>query len=464
MYKKFIFSSLFVLCNIFILRQAPFVLAKTLDEYADNAYQFIEQGRFDEALTVIREGLKEYPGNIGLVFALAETYHNKKDYETAVTNYLSILSAIRLQGQGKEAPGQLHHNLVDAYNEIGQKHYFSEELCLRIIYHAEKVFELTPEAQNDKQYMEFLRKSLGHYEVAKMGVKMMETGGDSAEFQLPSDNINLEEKLHYKDKAVQRLKNYDASTSPLHQTELADKTLEEIIRILADDVAKINSIHYRKIIFDSTGKTKFGEIYYKHPDKFKQQNENKIAIVNNKILYIIDTDAQKVIQEMDVKTTYSSRLDYFSDLHKINLPSDAYKDYDFEIRKLIEVPETLKDLYKSARFPNLYLVIGKAKEEALLNLVKIEFVIDTDLDLVVNMKGYVLGILGSGREEELANETTVKKVQKAMENLYLPKEVTFTKIIEEYGHEKGVDTIEYEIISLNEEIDDMEFSVSKYGR
>ena len=62
------------------------VFADTLEEYTNKAYALIEELRFDDALEVLKEAYEQDPGNIGLVFAFAEVYHNKKEYYAAIMN------------------------------------------------------------------------------------------------------------------------------------------------------------------------------------------------------------------------------------------------------------------------------------------------------------------------------------------------------------------------------------------
>ncbi len=442
---------------ICILMGASPLLAKTSDQYVDDAYQFINQRQFSEALTVIREGLKEYPGDIGLVFALAECYHNLKDYDTAVVNYLSIMNAIGTQG--KEAPGQLHHNLVDAYNEIGQKHYFSEELCLRIIYHSEKVFELTPVAQNDKEYMEFLRKSLGHYDVAKMGAKMMETGGDGAEFQLPNDNISIEEKLRYKDKAIQRLKEYNvAKKESAFRTIASDKSIEDIAKLINQRMREINSIHFKKINSYSGTKTLIEEVIYKSPDKLKAIQPNAISIISNNNYYVLDPQSAKVTEQMTVD---SDEVSFLKGIELYNL-KELQKYYNLTIEKIIGCPDFLKDVCSTTTSPELYLITGKLKDKdkgPYPPTPKVEYFIDTKLGLFVAIREYWIGVLGSGKEEDLAKEIVVTQLRQYGDNLYLPLGGTTRGLVEELSDLKENWTIE--VISLNKEISDKEFSVPK---
>jgi len=205
--------------------------AKTSDEYIDEVYALLQKGEIDEALAVVREGCKEYPGDISLVFAAADVFLKKKDFETAIINYRNLLNAI--EAAGKEPFPALHAKLSDAYNQLGQKHYFPKELCLRIIYHTEKYLELEPQFANDPRFIEFLRKTIGHYDMAATGAKMMEQGGDGLEFELPDDFVSPEQKLLYKDKAVARLKKYDeALRAELTPTAPSDKTVEEITQVI----------------------------------------------------------------------------------------------------------------------------------------------------------------------------------------------------------------------------------------
>jgi tetratricopeptide (TPR) repeat protein len=231
MKKEFI-----ILCGCFALAVSHFCVfidgayAKSIDEYLDSAYHLIDQGKYDEALTILKQGYSEHSGQIAFVFAMAEVYHNLQEYETAIVNYLNVLSAI--ESIGDKAPKELHENLIRAYNSLGQKHHFSEELCLRIIYHTEVFLSGSPELAKDKEYIEFLRKTIGHYNMAKMGAKMMETGGDGKDFNLYNDGIIVDTKIAFKNKAEQRLEEFDLSErASTYQAMPSDKTVDEIFRI-----------------------------------------------------------------------------------------------------------------------------------------------------------------------------------------------------------------------------------------
>lgn len=134
--------------------------AKTSDEYLNDVYKLIDQKQYDEALALVQQGGKEYPGDLGLTVAFTEIQHLKGNYEVAIANYINIFKALTSAGPETPTMAHYHYNLVDAYNELGQKHYFSKELCLRIIYHLEKTFELEPTASQDVKVIDFLRKTI----------------------------------------------------------------------------------------------------------------------------------------------------------------------------------------------------------------------------------------------------------------------------------------------------------------
>jgi tetratricopeptide (TPR) repeat protein len=98
-YLRFKFLALLV---FLLLSITSATYGKTSEEYVDDVYKLINKGQFDEALIVVRKGMQEYPGDIGLVFAGAEVYHNLKDYETAIANYVNLLKAIASTGKKRQ--------------------------------------------------------------------------------------------------------------------------------------------------------------------------------------------------------------------------------------------------------------------------------------------------------------------------------------------------------------------------
>ena len=133
--------------------------AKTSEEYVDEVYKLIDQKQYDEALALVRKSVEEYPGDLGLAIAGTEIQHLKGEYEIAIVNYINLMRAIRSTGKETPTLAHYHSNLADAYNKLGQKHYFSKELCLRIIYHTEKALELDPRLYPEGHFIDFLRKS-----------------------------------------------------------------------------------------------------------------------------------------------------------------------------------------------------------------------------------------------------------------------------------------------------------------
>ena len=431
--------------------------AKTSEEYVEDVYKLIEDKQFDEALTVVKQGMQEYPGDIGLTFAGAEVYHNKKDYETAIANYVNILKAISLTG--KEASAILHYDLVDAYNELGQKHYFTKELCLRIIYHHEKYLELVPETAKRNEVMEFLRKTIGHLDVANMGtgnVKMMEMGGDGAEFQLPEDNISMVEKLKYKDKAIQRLKEYDEmQKESAFRTVTSDKTVEDIIELINQRVSTIKSIHLKRI--NTSNGVNLLEITYKSPDRIKAIEPNAITVISNKDYYVIDPNTNKIIQQDSLDPTKVSLL---RGIEFYNLQEDL-EAYNLTIEKISGCPDFLREICSGSSM-DLYLITGKLKDKdkgPYPPTPKVEYFIDGQSGLCVAKREYWIGVLGSGKKEELAKETIVTKIEKLPEGISLPSTGKTRGYVEELANLKEDWTID--VLSINQEISDQEFKVSK---
>jgi tetratricopeptide (TPR) repeat protein len=433
--------------------------AKTSEEYVDEVYKLIEKGQFDEALTVVHKGMEEYPGDIGLVFAGAEVYHNKKDYETAIANYLNLLKAIG--STGKEAPAALHQDLTDAYNELGQKHYFSKELCLRIIYHAEKYLELEPKFSQDARFIDFLRKSIGHYDVASMGtgnVKMMETGGDGAEFQLSDDNISTDEKMRFKDKAMQRVKEYDGKQKEsAFLTVASDKTVEDIIQLVNQRVSAIKTIHFKRMNAANGANALLEEITYKSPDRIKAVETNAISVISNNDYYVLDPQTKKVIQQDRLDPAKVSLL---KGIGFYNF-QETLEAYNLTVEKIAGCPDFLTEICQNSSV-DLYLITGRLKDKdkgPYPPTPKVEYFIDGKTGICLAKREYWLGVLGSGKEEELAKETVVTKIEKRPEGISIPSAGKTRGYVEELANLKEDWTIN--ILAINQEINDQEFSVSK---
>jgi hypothetical protein len=433
--------------------------AKSPEEYIDEAYQLLDQRKFDKALNLLQEGYQIYPGNVGLFFAIAECYHNIGDYEAAITNYLNLISAI--EEEKGQAPGKMHFNLVDVYTRLGQKHYFSSELCLRIIYHAEKMFELTPEMAEDRRHIEFLNRSIGYYGVAIMGkgnVKMVEAGGDGLEFDLPYDNIGREKKMAYLTRAKKRVNDFESQEKAgLYPTVKSDRTVQDVIKIFEQKIRKINSVHFRKT---DAGRV-VEEIFYQYPDKFKGIDSNAVSIVSGNKYYFVDKNTGEVVDE---QTLDLSDADVLESLLVPNL-SWISKYCDLEVERLERIPDFLKDFYGQGFANNLYLVTAKLKDEEespfYHPIARIEYFIDVDLGLAAGIRNYWSALLGSGKQDELASETIISAVQKTgHEDLYLPETGTTMGYVQELINlnEKW----DIEIISIGEFISGDEFRVDRY--
>jgi tetratricopeptide (TPR) repeat protein len=460
MRKKWQFQCIFL--SIFLLLSFTSVLyAKTADEYVDEAYKLIDQKQYDEALALVRKGVEEYPGDLGLTIAGTEIQHLKGNYEIAIANYINIMRAIRSTGKETPSLAHYHYNLVDAYNELGQKHYFSKELCLRIIYHVEKTFELEPKASQDPKLIDFLRKSIGHYDVASMGtgnVKMMETGGDGADFQLPDDYVSDDEKIRYKDKAIQRIKEYDAmQKESAFRTVASDKTVEDIIQLVNQRASAIRTIHFKRINTANGANALLEEITYKSPDRIKVVEPDTISVISNKDYYVLDPQTKKVIQQDRLDPAKVSLL---KGIGFYNL-QETLEAYNLTIEKIATCPDFLSEICRNT-YVDLYLITGRLKDKdkgPYPPTPKVEYFIDGQTGLCLAKREYWLGVLGSGKEEELAKETIVTKIEKRPAGISVPSAGKTKGYVEELANLKEDWTIE--VLSINQEIGDQEFSVSK---
>ena len=129
--------------------------AQTSGQYLDTIYKLIDQKQYDDAIALVKKASSEYPQEMGFAVAAGEIYQLKGHYLTAIRNYLNIIETAATGDNKGEIAGWMHEHLIDAYNGLGMEHYFSKELCLRIIYHTEKSFELDPKILQDKKYIEF---------------------------------------------------------------------------------------------------------------------------------------------------------------------------------------------------------------------------------------------------------------------------------------------------------------------
>ena len=435
--------------------------AKTSDEYLNDVYSLIDQKQYDEALALVQQGGKEYPGDLGLTIAFTEIQHLKGNYEVAIANYINIFKALTSAGPETPTMAHYHYNLVDACNELGQKHYFSKELCLRIIYHLGKTFELDQKASQDTKVIDFLRKTIGHYDVASMGagnIKMMETGGDGAEFQLPDDYVNDAEKIQYKDKAMQRIKEYDTQNkASAIATVASDKTVDDIIKLINQRASAIKSVHFKRINTAGGVNTLLEEITYKSPDKLKVVQPDAISVINNKDYYVLDPQTKKVIQKDSLD---SAKVSLLKGIGFYNLQEDS-EAYALTIEKVSACPDFLSEVCRSS-FVDLYLITGKLKDKdkgPYPPTPRVEYFIDGQTGLCLAKQEYWLGVLGSGKEDELAKETIVTGLEKSPNGIFLPSTGRTKGYVEELANLKEDWTIN--LLAINQEIDDQEFDVSK---
>jgi|GEM_PF-3541277 len=446
---------------VFVFGLALPSYAKTSDEYLNDAYKLIDQKQYDEALALVLQGSEEYPGNLGLTIAFTEIQHLKGNYELAIENYINIFRVLTSAGPETPTMAHYHSNLVDAYNELGQKHYFSKELCLRIIYHLEKTFELEPKAFQNAKVVDFLRKAIGHYDAASMGtgnVKMMATGGDGAEFQLPDDYVSADEKARYKDKAIQRLKEYDAALKAnAFQTSASDKTVEDIIRLVDQRVSAIKTVHFKRMNMSGGSEVLLEEIIYKGPDQIKAIEPKAISVIDAKDYYVLDPQTNKVIQQDNLDPAKVSLL---KGIGFYNL-REALEAYNLTVEKVTVCPDFLTEVCRNSSV-DLYLITGRLKDEdkgPYPPTPKVEYFIDGQTGICLAKRDYWVGILGSGKEDELAKEIIVTKIEKISEGISIPSAGKTRGYVEELANLKEDWIIN--VLAINQDVDEQEFRISK---
>lgn len=457
MRRKWRFQCIFLLV-VLLLSFTSALYAKTADEYVDDIYKLIDQKQYDEALALVRKGVEEYPGDLGLTIADTEIQHLKGNYETAIVNYINIMRAV--MSTGKETPtlAHYHSNLVDAYNELGQKHYFPKELCLRVIYHTEKALELDPRLYQEGHFIDSLRKSIGHYDMASIGAKMMETGGDGVDFQLPDDYVSDDEKMRYKDRAIQRIKEYDVlQKESAFRTVTSDRTIDDIIQLVNQRASAIKTIHFKRMNTANGTNTLLEEITYKSPDRIKAVEPNTISVLSNKDYYIVNPQTNEVVQQERLDPTKVSLL---KGIGFYNL-QEALESYNLTVENIAGCPDFLSEICRNSSV-DLYLITGRLKDKdkgPYPPTPRVEYFIDGQTGLCLAKREYWLGVLGSGKEEELVKETVITQIEKRSEGISLPSAGKTKGYIEELANLKEDWTID--VLSINQEIGDQEFSVSK---
>jgi hypothetical protein len=121
----------------------------------------------------------------------------------------------------------------------------------------------------------------------------------------------------------------------------------------------------------------------------------------------------------------------------------------------------LSEIFQNS-YVDLYLITGRLKDKdkgPYPPTPKVEYFIDGQTGLCLAKREYWLGVLGSGKEEELAKETIVTKIEKRPAGISVPSAGKTKGYVEELANLKEDWTIE--VLSINQEIGDQEFSVSK---
>jgi len=242
------------------------------------------------------------------------------------------------------------------------------------------------------------------------------------------------------------------------RTETENIALSEIVASLKENANQIKTIHYKVITTDLKGNMTTSEFLYEEPDKFKRITSEFIEIVRGESGHLLDPATKKITRKYTVDQNLVNIYHRYS--HPYMPDFNAFDHYEFKtIERITTIPDNLRELYSTVNTENIYRIEAIPDSEFDIYHTKFEYIVDLDLGLLVSTTGYIPGILGSGIEEEIGDSTVIKKIQK-MEDIYLAKEVRFQMSVIDFGEEGIKDNlVKYEIISLNQDIDDNEFLI-----
>jgi hypothetical protein len=195
------------------------------------------------------------------------------------------------------------------------------------------------------------------------------------------------------------------------------------------------------------------EIYYQYPGKFKASADGATSIVQDGVYNVIDNSSGKIVDKRSVNL---SELDVLKSLF---IPNFKWLSeyYDFKVEVLSQPPHFVESVYDFHSSGNVYLLTGSLKQGATSpyypDVIKIEHIIDTHLGLSVGVRHYWIGILGSGRSDDLACQWAVNQVE-TKNGIFLPKTGTTTGQVNESW------TIE--VLKLNKGFNEGEFSIESF--
>lgn len=458
---------------------------KTFEQQSEEVHQLIARGADDEAVALLRRMHNDYPADPSAAINLGDFFGRHQNYAESIHYYEEAIP--RLVKKYNASPAQLahlHNTLVNDYNELGQQRYFSAELCLRILYHLEQAWPYLTELgfgpDQIPQAVEFARKTVGHYEMAAIGpnVRMMEASsggeeigarsvkGQELELTLPPDGIDEAVKLQAREAIIARIHRFDASQPPEYAAAPSDRSLDEILKTIDMAFNRIANIHYRKYREHEGAEELLEETWYQSPNVLKthqqQDGQEGWSLIRDQQVTTFDPAQRQILNREAVENEPGW-------LMEIRTPHAKYlqQGYDLSIQKLTTPPVFLGALYRGQLTAHLYLLTGKSKKPDGVGwppVVKVEYVMDVDRGLLVGVREYWHGVLGSGREEELAVTDVVTRWADYPHGIVLPVAGRREQLIDEppatHRIERTTWRIEYD--TVNTTVNPSEFDLSHY--
>ena len=163
------------------------------DKLYYEAIQYYDLGYDARAMRTLRKGIRQFPNSPKFYREMGDIFFDKNIFEKAMPNYIEALSLYELDSKIKKDDfAELHLLLTISYYQIGLKEYFSNELCLRIFYHANEYLQFFPEQSKEYQNLIVILKDV---------LKKEEKGVTNIHhsLNLPQDHINNENKIKAKE-------------------------------------------------------------------------------------------------------------------------------------------------------------------------------------------------------------------------------------------------------------------------
>lgn len=428
-------SSILAVCCLFSLPLSPLEaeVSAELRQQLEKAEQLLNGGARDEGVQLLDRLNRDYPDNPSAAVALGRISTAQEQYAQSVTYYeealrrWELLPAEELETVELETMTAIRYQLVNDYNELGQQRYFSPELCLRIVYHLDRAWPQLmkehPTSESLRHFVEFARKTVGHYDMANMApnLRVMEGSSqrsqDKLELVLPSDGIAEGDKLQAKEAIAARIRAFDAAQPAELTLVPSDKTLEEVVEQLEKAYRQVTSIVYRKYQAAEGREELVESTWYQAPQQLKTHQHGAWMIIANGRLTRFDPTERRIFSQESI----GGEPGWLMEVRK---PHRRFLEasYAWDVKKLSKPPAFLGSLYETSP-ANLYVLTGKSKSPdggGDPPVVKSEYIVDLDRGLLVGLREYWHGVLGSGRDEELAVTDIVTQWKRYGDTIFLP--------------------------------------------